>query len=97
MSLNIDVAAQKKFVELSAKALSGDLAAKTQQGLMLLKGEGGERNVELARQYYLEAAEAGYSVAQYNLGSLYLNGLGVERDYSPVSYTHLTLPTNREV
>jgi TPR repeat protein len=82
MALKIDAAAQKKFEELSAKALSGDLAAKTQQGLMLVKGEGVERNLELARQYYLEAAEAGYSVAQYNLGSFYLNGLGVERDYA---------------
>ena len=36
-------------------------------------------------------------VTQFQIGELATNGVGGERGHPPVSYTHLTLPTNREV
>ncbi|MEJ0005176.1 MAG: hypothetical protein WDM77_01975 [Steroidobacteraceae bacterium] len=35
-----------------------------------------------AAGYYLKAADAGHAWAQYNVGHLYLDGIGVPRDVS---------------
>lgn len=49
---------------------------KTQKALDLLKGERLPGDMERAIALYEEASEAGYSPAQFNLGCLYLNGVG---------------------
>ncbi|WP_225393879.1 tetratricopeptide repeat protein, partial [Escherichia coli] len=38
------------------------------------------RNYEEALQWYLSAATQGHEVAQYELGQMYIQGIGVERD-----------------
>ena len=48
-------------------------------------------------QWHLTEAELGYTKIQHRLGSLYLESACNVEDLYPVSYTHLTLPTNREV
>lgn len=40
------------------------------------------RDFEEAARWYFKAAEAGCARAQYNLGELYVSGLGVLRDYA---------------
>ena len=73
------------------------------EALALENGEGVERDPERAARLYCDAARLGDAEAQFNLGWMYANGRGVERSdataayFFPVSYTHLTLPTNREV
>ena len=39
------------------------------------------RNYKEALRWYRKAAEQGYSVAQFNLGVMYENGLGLPQDY----------------
>ncbi len=43
-------------------------------------GKGVEQNHARAAEHYREPAEAGHATAQYNLGILYKDGRGVERD-----------------
>ena len=42
----------------------------------------GGRGLLIAAKYYRKAAECGYVPAQYNLGFLYENGLGVKQDFA---------------
>lgn len=46
----------------------------------LARANGGTGDYSAAARLYLSAAEAGYAPAQYDLGNLYENGLGVARD-----------------
>ena len=39
-----------------------------------------------AAAFFLQAAEHGHAMAQYNLGAMYLAGQGVEQDYRPAAY-----------
>ena len=64
-------------------AESGNAAAQNNLGAMYYDGRGALRNPIEAARWYKLAADQGQAVAQTNL--------------APVSYTHLTLPTNREV
>jgi TPR repeat protein len=41
---------------------------------------------EVARAVWLELAEAGHVVAQYNLGVLFANGMGCETDYTQAAH-----------
>jgi len=56
----------------------------TEAALMLVKGglEGVERDFAAAFNLYSRAAELGYAAAQYNLACMYMNGMGVGRDYA---------------
>ena len=99
--------------QYATDAEAGIAAAQFQLGYAYSVGEGVVQNYETAFYWYTKAAEQGYSIAQNNLGVLYENGQGVSQDYEKtfdwytkaaeqgysiaVSYTHLTLPTNREV
>ena len=57
-------------------------------GIMYFNGYGGlVANEARARDFYARAASGGFAPAQYNLGWMYLNGAGVELDYS-TALTH---------
>ena len=47
---------------------------------MYYKGEGVEQDTVEAATWYRKSAEAGYAVAQFNLGFMYCRGEGVEQD-----------------
>jgi len=49
-------------------------------GRMYAAGQGVEKNIETAAQWYRKAAELGVADAQYRLGKLYAEGTGVPRD-----------------
>jgi hypothetical protein len=66
---------------LSAAAL-GDSYALTATGIMLTSGQGLRKNDEMARQWLDRAADQGNGLAMANLGILYRDGLGGERDLS---------------
>ena len=59
-----------------------DLRAITSEALTLLKNDRSAAGVSRALALYRQAAEANYGPALYNLGSMYFNGIGVERDYN---------------
>lgn len=50
-------------------------------GMMYLKGQGTEQDVEEASKWLRKSAEQGIPQAQYNLARLYMKGEGVPRDY----------------
>jgi len=83
MILDEEAPAQR-LRSLLAAADGGDVRAMTEAGLMLAKGglEGVERDFAAAYGLYRQAAEKGFSMAQYNLACMYMNGTGdVPRDY----------------
>ncbi|MBV1889609.1 MAG: SEL1-like repeat protein, partial [Gammaproteobacteria bacterium] len=45
-------------------------------------GDGVAQNFERAAEWYLQAAEQGDALAQFNLGRMYRFGEGVEKDMS---------------
>lgn len=49
-------------------------------GVMDYKGDGQPRDLQMARQHFLRAAQQGHAGAQYNLGLMYGSGEGVVRD-----------------
>lgn len=57
-----------------------------QQGLRLAKSDSGANNRPEATQFFRKAAEAGYAPAQYELGRLYADGPGVERDLKQAAF-----------
>ena len=62
------------------EAQSGNAAAQFQLAVRYAEGSAGERNYELAAQWYGKAAEQGHAVAEYRLASLYERGIGVGQD-----------------
>lgn len=58
-------------------ATPGDLFA---EGYLHLTGKGTARDATRAAGFFLEAAQAGEPQAQYQLGVLFMEGLGVPRD-----------------
>ncbi len=66
---------------LSAAAL-GDSHALTATGIMLTAGQGLRKNEKMARLWLDRAADQGNGLAMANLGILYRDGLGGERDLS---------------
>lgn len=72
-----------KYFEKGAKV--NDAASLNGLGYMYLHGSTGhyklERNYQLAAHYFNESASQGNSEAQYNLGVMYLTGIGVGRNY----------------
>ena len=73
--------------EWTPLAEGGNSRAQFNLGVMYDDGQGVPQDDKEAVRLYTLAAEQGYVNAQYNLALM----------YDPVSYTHLTLPTNREV
>ena len=61
-------------------AESGDARGENGLGVLHLRGQGVERDVDRAAALFRAAAEKGLRTAQKNLGELYVEGVGVERD-----------------
>ena len=66
--------------KLINRAKKGSLAAQLTLA-NLYETDKGHLNVGLAAMWYLEAAENGSPEAQAKIGELYLNGVGIARDY----------------
>ncbi len=71
---------KSEFERALSRADGGNAAAQHLVASMYLRGEGVEKDVGKAVQFYSAAAEQGFVDAQVNLGSMYLQGLGVEAD-----------------
>ena len=69
--------ALRTFTELAA---SGDSRGENGLGVLYLRGQGVDRDVDRAVVLFRSAAEKGLRTAQKNLGELYVEGVGVERD-----------------
>jgi len=77
-----EITAKLNLERLLKKAGDGDLEAMTGAALVLVKENrsGSEEVFKRAFELYLQAAQGGFTTAQYNLGCMYMDGLGVERD-----------------
>jgi hypothetical protein len=76
---------------LRTKAEAGDAAFQAYFGYLYLNGSAGlAQDYEQAFKWYHKAAEQGYVAAQYNLGILYDEGLGVVQNHE-AGYFWLTL------
>ena len=64
------------------KSESGDLGAKYNLANAYMNGNGLPKNEHKAARLMVEAADGGYVPAQYALGTYFLNGSGVNSDYS---------------
>lgn len=62
------------------KAKRGNHASEYYLSNCYAKGDGTEKNQELAAQWCLKAANAGYADAEYNMGCYYYDGEGVEEN-----------------
>ena len=82
---------QKALFAFEQGSKAGDLDAMTALGIMYIVGIGVENDNSKGLEYLNKAANSLHPKAQYYLGAMYYLGIGA------VSYTHLTLPTNREV
>ena len=81
--------AEEKFKALLEDAKAGDPVAQNGLGVMYYTGEAISKSPsgqvlnndpELAAGWFFRAAEQGYADAQFNLGLMYANGEGVEKD-----------------
>lgn len=82
-------ATEEKFKVLLEDAKAGDPVAQNGLGVMYYTGEAISKSPsgqvlnndpELAAGWFFRAAEQGYADAQFNLGLMYANGEGVEKD-----------------
>ena len=71
---------KSEFERALLRADGGSAAAQNLVATMYLRGEGVEKDIGKAVQFYSAAAEQGFIDAQVNLGTMYLQGLGVEAD-----------------
>jgi TPR repeat protein len=63
---------------------------------MYCRGEGVSRDYRKATDWLQKAAEQNYGLAQFNLGFLYQNGLGVPLNYAE-AYKWFTLAANSDL
>jgi TPR repeat protein len=68
--------------EWAPLAEKGDPAAQYHLGLLYDEGQGVGRDQDLARFWYLRAAQQGYVDAYFILGDMYANGRGTQADRS---------------
>ena len=66
--------------EFQALAATGDPRGENGLGVLYLRGQGLEQNVDRAVVLFRSAAEKGLRTAEKNLGELYAEGVGVPRD-----------------
>ncbi|KAK3809643.1 MAG: hypothetical protein JOS17DRAFT_536663 [Linnemannia elongata] len=76
------VAAIKDISPIVVKASLGDARSQVELGDMYRTGDRIEQDFEVARHWYLKAANQGDPAGQCNLGHLYRLELGVERNHS---------------
>ena len=72
--------------EFRALAAIGDPRGENGLGVLYLRGNGLERNLERAVALIRSAAEKGLRAAEKNLGELYAEGVGVSRDDPVAAY-----------
>ncbi|MGM9869164.1 MAG: tetratricopeptide repeat protein [Sodaliphilus sp.] len=72
--------------ELTRRAEKGDTTAQDKLGVIYLKGEKVEKNVDKAIEWWTKAAENGSATAQYKLGVCYQFGFGVKRNHTRARY-----------
>ncbi|MBR5638469.1 MAG: SEL1-like repeat protein [Muribaculaceae bacterium] len=65
---------------LLKEAQRGNAEAQNLLGICYDRGNGVERDINQALEWYRKAAEQGYARAQFNLGNCYFYGEGVEKD-----------------
>ncbi|RMH17921.1 MAG: sel1 repeat family protein [Gammaproteobacteria bacterium] len=70
----------KAFRIIKEYAEKGDPEAQNYLGNLYSRGQGVEKNLELAAEWYQKAANQGHADAQNNLGIAYSRGLGVAKD-----------------
>jgi len=70
----------RAFVEFEKASWENDARAQTALALMYKYGEGTKINLGQAYQWNLKAAQLGHSPAQYNVGIMLLDGVGVEKN-----------------
>ncbi len=71
----------KAIVEIQGKAFAGDANAQHDMAAIYTAGRAGVRvNYGVAAKWFEESAHHGIANAQYNLGVLYHQGLGVQKD-----------------
>ncbi|WP_428060856.1 SEL1-like repeat protein [Candidatus Avelusimicrobium stercoris] len=71
---------QDAFAWFSNAAEGGLAQAQYMTGFMLMQGQGTERSVPLAIEFFKKAANQNDTAAQYVLGQIYWKGLGVPKD-----------------
>ncbi|WP_432634571.1 tetratricopeptide repeat protein [Candidatus Avelusimicrobium sp.] len=71
---------QDAFAWFSNAAEGGLAQAQYMTGFMLMQGQGTERSVPLAIEFFKKAATQNDTAAQYVLGQIYWKGLGVPKD-----------------
>lgn len=73
----------KAIALLEEAAAMGDVLAAFNAGKLLSEGRSDfQMDVPRAIRWYRQSADAGYASAQYNLGCIYAQGVGVPRDWS---------------
>lgn len=79
--INLDKTLPKVVAEIQSRAFAGDAEAQHDLAAVYTAGHGGVKvNYALAAKWFEESAYGGISNAQYNLGVLYHQGLGVKKD-----------------
>ncbi len=68
------------FERIQLSATQGDADAQCLLGKLYAEGDGIEKNLKLAAQFYRLAADQGQDLAQQRLGDCYQNGLGVPKN-----------------
>lgn len=61
-------------------AEAGDADIQARIAMMYLLGEGTKLDAEQGAHWFMESAKQNFAKAQYNLGKLYVSGIGVEKD-----------------
>jgi len=73
-------APKDKKSESPIKTEEKELISQNRQGVESFEGKDGKVDYASAKDWFEKAANQDYAYAQYNLGILYLYGLGVEKD-----------------
>lgn len=85
----------KSMDELLTLAFDGDVIACTELGERYYSGTKTEKDIDTAIAYFTQAADAGYSVAEYILGKLYDEGQFISHDGS-LSYIYYKKAAEKE-
>lgn len=72
---------QNVRVSYEEKAKQGDPWAQYNLGEMYYSGQGVEKNLVEAAEWFRKAAEQGHAEAQNRMGEFYYNGWGIKKDY----------------
>ena len=83
------VNAKDDFVYDLSLATQGVSVSQYNTGVNYSIGRGIGKDIEKAVYWYQRASEQGHSKAPFNIAIFYADGVNIEPDSKPVSYTHL--------